>query len=147
MATTINDVLSELIETLEDGRKGFAQGADKLSGSNRPQLAQQFQASAQQRAEFADQLRSAAGASAPEVDSSGTATAALHRGWMSLKDALTSDDPDAVVKAAITGEEHALSEYDDALGHDDISADMRQTLTDQRGEIEQSRTALQSSIS
>ena len=40
MATNITDVLSELIETLEDGRKGFAQGADKLADSNEPQRAQ-----------------------------------------------------------------------------------------------------------
>ena len=42
----------------------------------------------------------------------------MHRGWISLKDALTGSSPDAVLKAAQTGEDHAVSEYQKALDAD-----------------------------
>lgn len=145
MATDVNTILGELIETLEDGRKGYERAAEQLDDSN-PGLAANFRKTAQQRIGFADELRSAAGASAGEVDSSGTAAANLHRGWLSLKDALSGDDPDAVVKAAVTGEEHALKEYQKALDAD-VPTDLRTTLTRQRDAIEQVRTRLEAASS
>lgn len=135
-------VLNEVLETLEDGRKGFAQGADKLTDSDRPEVAATFRTMSQQRADFAEELRSAAGVLRDEVDSDGTTTAALHRGWMSLKDALTGDDPDGVVSAAVTGEKHAISEYDDAL-EEDLPDDLRGILVRQREAVEQSRARLE----
>jgi uncharacterized protein (TIGR02284 family) len=53
-----------------------------------------------------------------DVEESGSVAAALHRGWLSLKDALTGDDASGVLGAAVTGEDHAVSEYEKALGED-----------------------------
>lgn len=51
-----------------------------------------------------------------------------------MKDALTGSSPDAVLKAALKGEDHAVSEYDKAL-EDDISPTLRTVVERQRGEI------------
>ncbi|MEO6510450.1 MAG: PA2169 family four-helix-bundle protein, partial [Nocardioides sp.] len=69
-----------------------------------------------------------------DVDESGSATAALHRGWIALKDALTGDDAAAVLGAAVTGEDHAVSEYDDALDKD-LSDGFREVVTRQRAAV------------
>jgi uncharacterized protein (TIGR02284 family) len=58
----------------------------------------------------------------------------VHRGWIALKDALTGDDPEAVLKAALTGEDHAVSEYEDALEMD-LSAGFREVVVRQQAAV------------
>ena len=69
-----------------------------------------------------------------DVDQSGTAAAALHRGWIALKDALTGDDAGSVLGAAVTGENHAVSEYEKAL-EKDLSAGFRDVVTKQHAAV------------
>lgn len=118
------DVTQELIETLEDGKEGFAKAAEKLQDSDAPQLAPTFLRFSQQRAQFSDELRQLAQSYGDQVDQSGTVAGTLHRGWLSLKDALTGSNPHAVIDAAEQGEDHAVSEYEKALAAD-ISPQLR----------------------
>ena len=64
----------------------------------------------------------------------GSAAAALHRGWISLKDALTGDDAGSVLGAAVTGEDHAVSEYEKGL-EQDLSAGFREVLRTQHAAV------------
>ena len=73
-----------------------------------------------------------------DVDESGTVTAALHRGWISLKDALTGDDAGSVLAAAETGENHAVSQYEKAL-EQDLSAGFRGVVTRQHAAVTAAR--------
>jgi len=109
-------VAKELVETLKDGRTGFASAAEKLRDSDRPEVAATLQRLSEQRAAFARDIVALGHEYGEDVDESGTVTAAFHRGWLSLKDALTGDDPSGVLGAAVTGEDHAVSEYEKALG-------------------------------
>jgi uncharacterized protein (TIGR02284 family) len=111
-------VLEDLIETLEDGRKGFEQAADRIEESGNDALVVDLRRLSRQREEFSVELRTLASRHGFEIDEEGSMAGALHRGWMSLKDALTGDDPKAVLAAAETGEDHAVSEFQDALGKD-----------------------------
>ena len=52
------------------------------------------------------------------IEESGSVAPTLHRGWMSLKDALAGSSPDGVLDAAEQGEDHAIKEYDKALDSD-----------------------------
>ena len=62
-----------------------------------------------------------------QIDKSGSVAAALHRGWMSLKDAVTKSDTKAILEVAKQGEDHAVTEYEKALG-EDISDGLRIVL-------------------
>lgn len=127
-------VTKELIETLEDGREGFAQGADRLRETDAPQLADAFDRFSEQRAKFSAELRSMADAYGDEIKKSGSVVAALHRGWMTLKDALTGTDPKGILDAAEQGEDHAVKEYRKALD-DDISTALREVVQRQATEV------------
>ncbi|MGI8939325.1 MAG: hypothetical protein ACR2JF_14170 [Iamia sp.] len=50
-------VTKDLIETLEDGKEGFAQAADSLADFDTPGLAEPMRRFSQQRAEFSDELQ------------------------------------------------------------------------------------------
>ena len=120
----------ELVETLRDGEKGFAAAAEKLRDGDRPEWASILQRLSEQRAQFSREIIELGHAYGDDVDESGTATAALHRGWIALKDAVTGDDAGAVLGAAVTGEDHAVSEYEKAL-EKDLSAGFREVVSRQ----------------
>ena len=108
------NVAKELVETLKDGERGFASAAEKLRDSDRAEWATTLQRLAEQRAGFRNEIVAMGHEYGDDVDESGSAAAALHRGWISLKDALTGDDAGSVLGAAVTGEDHAVSEYEKA---------------------------------
>lgn len=129
-----NQVAKELVETLKDGERGFARSAEKLQDSDHPEWATTLQRLSAQRAEFHREIVAMGHDYGEDVDESGTVAATLHRGWISLKDALTGDDPSAVLKAAATGEDHAVSEYEKGL-EQDLSDGFRQVVTRQHAAI------------
>src|SRR4051794_11564822 len=116
--STDQRVTNDLLETLEDGRKGFSDAADKLRDSDQPDIATTFARFAEQRAGFITELKGLAADYGDVVDDSGSTGGAVHRGWISLKDALTGSDHRHVVSAALTGEKHAVSEFQKALDAD-----------------------------
>ncbi len=127
-------VTKDLIETLEDGRQGFATAADKLDDSDRADLAPRFREFSEQRASMSAELEVLAATYGDHIDEDGSVTAALHRGWMSLKDALTGSSPKGVLDAAEQGEDHAVKEFTKALD-EDISASLADVVRRQLVDI------------
>lgn len=132
--STDEAVTKDLMETLEDGKEGFAKGAEKLDKDSSPEMATMFRQLSQQRAGFYTELQNLAATYGDQVSEKGSAAAALHRGWLSLRDALTGSSPSGVLDAAEQGEDHAIKEYEKALGKD-ISAGLRTTVERQLTEI------------
>ncbi|MGF1598743.1 MAG: PA2169 family four-helix-bundle protein [Acidimicrobiales bacterium] len=142
--STDEKVTKSLIRTLEDGKKGFTDAAERLAGSDRPDLAATFREFAEQRARFSNELRSMAASYGDDIDESGSLSAAAHRGWMAVKDALAGADPDGVLDAAEQGEDHAVSEYESALDTDDVSAELRQVVQRQFTEVKRAHDTVRS---
>lgn len=128
-------VTKNLIQTLEDGTKGFNDAADKLTDSDRSDLASTFREFAQQRAMFSAELEKMAAAYGDDIDEDGSVVASVHRGWMSLKDAISGSDPDGVIDACVQGEDHAVEQYEEAL-EDDISPNLRATIAQQFTQVQ-----------
>ncbi len=105
--------LNALIETCRDGERGFRTAADAVGGVDLKRL---FATYAMQRAEFARELEAEVRRLGGEPPAGGSVAGTLHRGWMSLKAAVTGRDDGAVVAAAEAGEEAAQSAYEQALG-------------------------------
>ena len=127
-------VAKDLVETLKDGERGFAAAAEKLRDSDRAEWATTLQRLAEQRAGFRREIVEMGHEYGEDVDESGSVAASLHRGWISLKDALTGDDAGSVLGAAVTGEDHAVSEYEKGL-EKDLSAGFRELVTRQHASI------------
>ena len=96
-----------------------------------------------QRAQFSSELRQMAKAYGDHIDQSGSVAASLHRGWMSLQDALSGSDPKGVLKAAEQGEDHAVKEYEKALASE-LSIDLRTTVERQFTEIKKVHAQIRS---
>ena len=127
--TEVISTLNSLIETLKDGQEGFRQAAEAVKDS---QLKSLFNELSLQRSKFAGELQSHAiqmGESTPE-DSSSTA-GALHRAWINMKSAITSQDDHAILAECERGEDSAVAEYKKAMEDEDLSAPVRETISRQ----------------
>lgn len=141
--TDDNSVAKELVETLRDGEQGYASAADKVRDSDKAQWAATLDKLSEQRAGFRREIVELGHEYAEDVDQSGTAAAALHRGWIALKDAVTGDDAGSVLGAAVTGENHAVSEYEKAL-QADLSDGFREVVTRQHAAVVAARDEIKS---
>lgn len=132
--STDEQITKDLIETLEDGHKGFAEAAERLTDSDRADLAPKMATYSTQRLTFANELRAMANAYGDDIKESGSLVGTAHRGWMALADAFTGSGPESVLKTAEQGEDHAVTEYKKALA-EDISPNLRTTINRQFGEV------------
>jgi uncharacterized protein (TIGR02284 family) len=119
--------LNQLIETSKNGELGYKTAAEHV---NNTQLKTVFQEYAKQRAQFVQQLQTEVGRIGGSPAASGSLTAALHRGWIDVKSALSGGDGSALVAACETGEAAAVATYERALDMD-IAGDTR-TIVDQQ---------------
>jgi uncharacterized protein (TIGR02284 family) len=124
-------VLEDLNQTLEDGREGFRSAAEKLAEDGHEQLAAEMREFSSQREQLSRELVTTAADRGLTIDTGeGTAAGALHRGWMSMREALTGNDPHAILSAAERGEDHAVAQYREALS-EDIPAEIRAVVDQQ----------------
>lgn len=121
MKDDIESVLNELIETSKDGEKGFAKAGEDAHDA---QLKSLFAECAQRCREGAAELQAKVRIQGGSPENAGTAAGALHRGWMSLKEAVSSRDDKAILEECERGEDHAKAKYRKAL-EQDLPADIR----------------------
>lgn len=126
-------VTKDLMETLEDGKEGFAKAADKVAEDD-PAVAGKLREFSAQRGRFATELRALAKNYGDDVDESGSVAGTMHRGWMALKDALSGSDASGVLDAAEQGEDHAVKAYKKAL-EQDLSEPLRVVVSRQAAEV------------
>ena len=115
MADNIESILNELIETSKDGENGFGKAAQDARS---PELKSLFRACATRCAEGARELQQIVQASGGDAEQTGSVAAALHRGWISVKEAMTSRDDKAILEECERGEDYAKAQYKKALEHD-----------------------------
>lgn len=125
--------LNDLIETLKDGELGYQQAAGETHDADLKTLFEQYSS---QRHEFAKTLQKAAyegGDEKPET--SGSVTSTIHRGWINLKAALTSQNRHAILSECERGEDSAKKAYADALAQGGLDAELQAVVREQQAAI------------
>jgi uncharacterized protein (TIGR02284 family) len=121
MNDDVKSVLNDLIETSFDGEKGFAKAAEDAHDDELKTL---FTQCAQRCREGIVELQSHVQSQGGRPDKSGTAAGALHRGWLSVKEAFSKRDDKAILEECERGEDFAKAAYKKALAKD-LPADIR----------------------
>ncbi|HWE04335.1 MAG TPA: PA2169 family four-helix-bundle protein [Tepidisphaeraceae bacterium] len=113
MAMTSDTVssLNELIETLQDGKQGFETAAAEV---NDAAVKSEFEQFAQQRSRFAGELEAEVKQLGGDPDQNGSATGAVHRGWMSIKGALGAGEK-SILAEAERGEDATVKSFEKAM--------------------------------
>jgi uncharacterized protein (TIGR02284 family) len=124
-------VLLEVITTLQDGQKGFADIGEHLTNDT---LKRYFLAESLKRASFrADLEAELHRAGVHDVKDSGSVIGTLNRVWGDLKAKLGGGDH-TLLSTAEAGEDEAKATYKDALDQE-LPMPIRQLLTEQQAHI------------
>lgn len=126
--TSITSILNNLIETCKDGQDGFRAAAEAVNNIDYKSLFVELSA---QRQQFAAELQTLVAALGEKPEDSGSISAALHRGWIDLKSAIAEQKPHAILAECERGEDSAVAAYRDALDHNDLPANILQTIENQ----------------
>ncbi len=105
-------ILNRLVETSKDGEYGFRTAAEHLQSIETKRL---FNARAEECRRAAGELQALVMELGGSAEEGGTATGALHRGWVAVKSTLSGYNDLAILEEAERGEDVALSRYQDAL--------------------------------
>ena len=108
-------VLNDLIETCKDGEYGFNASAEHCKTT---ELQQVFTARAGECRKGAQELQALVRQLGGEADDGGSATGAVHRGWVAVKGTLAGYSDKAMLEECERGEDAALARYRDALKED-----------------------------
>lgn len=112
--TAVFKILNGLIQTSEDGVKGFAEAAQKASDNAlKTELMNRSELCGKAARELQAMVRTLGG----EPETGGTLEGAVHRGWVAVKAAFGNSDL-AVLEEVERGEDHAKTVYRDALRSD-----------------------------
>ena len=125
----IISTLNDLIETLKDGQQGFREASEAVKDSQLKTLLNEYSL---QRSKFAGELQSEAislGENFPETE--GSAAGSVHRAWINLKSAITSNDDHAILTECERGEDSAVKQYKEAMTDEDLSTPIRQIVAQQ----------------
>jgi uncharacterized protein (TIGR02284 family) len=124
-------VLLDVISSLEDGQKGFADIGEHLKDES---LKRYFLAESLKRANFRAELENELHhAGVHDVKESGSVAGKLHRVWGDVKASLGSSDH-SLLETAEQGEDAAKKAYKDALEHD-LPLPIRQLLSTQQAHV------------
>ena len=127
--STTTSTLNDLIETLKDGQDGFRTASEAVRASN---LKTVFNEYSLQRSKFAGELQALAhSVGEKDPESTGSVAAAMHRGWINLKSAVTSQDDHAILAECERGEDSAVAEYRKALESEGLPGNVVQTIQTQ----------------
>lgn len=143
MAIENDDVISTLnglIETCKDGQNGFRTAAE---GVKNRELTTLFNTYSQQRARFAADLQNKVRKLGGDPENTGSTAAAMHRGWINIKSAVTGEDEGAVIAECERGEDSAVKSYEDALNQD-LPADVAATVRDQFTQVKEAHDRIRS---
>ncbi len=121
------DVLNDLIEVSKDGEYGFTQCAEHAKS---PDIKSTLMSRASNCASGAAELQRLVTTHGGTPEDSGSATGAMHRGWVSVKSAVSSKDDLAVLEEAERGEDSALKRYRKAA-EKDLPADVKAVVQKQ----------------
>ena len=125
--------LTHLLAIANDGKEGYKNAAENADAAELKAL---FTTYSIQRADFEMELKSIIRQHGGDADNEkGGPLGTLHRTWIDIKTAFTTNDNHAVIDAVITGEKAAVEAYDEVLSNENIGYDLRQILITQREDI------------
>jgi uncharacterized protein (TIGR02284 family) len=126
-------ILNDLIETCKDGEYGFDTCAQHAAS---PQEQQMFSQRASNCREAAQELRSLVLQYHGAPDDGGSATGALHRGWVAVIGTVAGASDKRMLEEAERGEDAALARYRKALKEDGLPATVRAVIERQMAGVQ-----------
>jgi len=127
------EVLNDLIETSKDGEYGFTTCAEHATSV---ELKQTFLRRVSDCARAVSELQALVMEYGGKAEDSGSVAGAVHRGWVSVRDALSGTSDQAILDECERGEDVALSRYRKAMKREELPAAVRQVVERQMAGVQ-----------
>lgn len=127
--------LNELLEKNYDTEKVFKNAADDVKNER---LKAFFKDKAMQRYDFGHELKTEIRSFGETPDKGSSFEGDVHRAWMNLKTAFSSDKEEAVLEELIRAEKEAVEDYNKMIKADGFPPTTANLLIKQRNAIERS---------
>jgi uncharacterized protein (TIGR02284 family) len=124
--------LNTLITTLIDSIDGYQKAAADTTNTR---FAEMFNARARERQQAVTKLQACVARMGGNPEDDGSTAAAMHRGWINLKEAVLGRDDEAIINEVERGEDYLKNKFETVLRNADLPADAR-------AEIEQAYTSV-----
>jgi uncharacterized protein (TIGR02284 family) len=118
-------MLNTLTATLIDSVDGYQKAA---ADTDNARFAEMFNARAQERQAAVTKLQAAVARMGGNPEDDGTTSAAIHRSWMNLKEAVVGRDDETIVKTVEEGEDYLKEKFEAALKHTDLPIEARSAV-------------------
>lgn len=131
----ITNRLNDLLAKTYDAEKGYRTAAEKV---DMPSVKKFLSDKVRQRATFAHELKSEIMEYGQLPDQGGTVSGEIHRGWINLKAALSSNQTEKILEEVERGEKASLESFDEILKDREmiLPPSTEQLLTRQRNAIQ-----------
>ncbi|HEA29988.1 MAG TPA: PA2169 family four-helix-bundle protein [Leeuwenhoekiella sp.] len=130
----IAEKLNTLLEKNYDAEAGYKKAAEDVKNQT---LKAYFQSRAKDRYDFGHELKDEIRSFGKEPDKGTSFTGDLHRAWMDLKSAFTSDKEEAILEEAIRGEKAAVKDYNEIINDKEVPPSTSNLLIKQRNSVEE----------
>lgn len=127
------ELLNDLLTKAYDAEQGYEQAAKRADEASRLRDFCLTQSSL--RLSFGHEIKSLIKQYGGEPDKGASIAGKTHQAWIAIKDAVSSDDEEAILEECIRGEEAALEEYNEKLQTEGIPADVATAMMNQRNSV------------
>lgn len=138
-AKEVTSKLNELLEKNYDTEKVYKAAANDVKNAR---LKAYFEEKAMQRYDFGHELKAEISSFGESPDKGSSINSDVHRAWMNLKAAFSSDKEESVLEEAIRAEEAAVGDYNKVIKADGFPPTTANLLIKQRNAIERSLTEI-----
>jgi uncharacterized protein (TIGR02284 family) len=122
--------LKDLLVLVNDGKEGYQSASE---ATETPELKAFLSQTSGERIVYASELKEHIAAHGGEADNeNGGLLGGLHRAWLNVKQSLSSNDDQEILKAITTGERAAIAKYNELIADFADHADHIKLLTEQR---------------
>ncbi|WP_342644906.1 PA2169 family four-helix-bundle protein [Mucilaginibacter sp. CSA2-8R] len=139
----IND-LKGLLVLVNDGKEGYQSASEATESQDLKAFLSQTSG---ERIVYASELKEHIEAHGGEADNeNGGLLGGLHRAWLNVKQAFSSNDDQEILKAITTGERAVIAKYDELIADFADHSDHIKLLTEQRDGVANSLTQIEKRI-
>ena len=117
--------LNSLIKTTIDSINGYQESADAVEN---PRFREMFQELARDRQQVVPKLQAEVSRLGGNPEDDGSAAAAMHRGWVDLKSAITGRDDKSIINEVERGEDYIKEKFETAMNSGDLSPETRNAV-------------------
>ncbi|MAZ26641.1 MAG: hypothetical protein CL868_06125 [Cytophagaceae bacterium] len=131
-----NEIAKELNELLEknyDAEAGYKKAAEDVKNQA---LKNYFTSRAKDRYDFGHQLKDEIKSFGESPEKGTSLKGDLHRSWMDLKSAFSSDKEESILEEAVRGEKAAIEDYNKIIAKNDLPPSTENLIIRQRNSVE-----------